>query len=162
MLQIREATPADIDDLVRYNRAIAQETEGKDLDEATVLRGVTAVFGDRTKGRYLVAEQDGKVVGQLMLTTEWSDWRNGWYWWIQSVYVTKSARGNGVFRALYTEVERQAQADPEVIGLRLYVEHENAAARATYARLGMEEEPYLLCGLYPLPGRTSAYRPVDS
>lgn len=90
------------------------------------------------------------------MTFEWSDWRNGWFWWIQSVYVEPDSRRHGVFRALFEHVRQRAMENPEVIGLRLYVEHENARARAVYASLGMTEEPYGLFGLYPFPGRTSS------
>src|SRR5262249_28030712 len=105
------------------------------------------------KGRYFVAEDpdmgDG-VLGQLMLTFEWSDWRNGWLWWFQSVYVRRDARRRGVFRALYQHVSDAARADPEVIGLRLYMERDNDTARQTYPRLGMAPTEYVLLQRYPL------------
>jgi len=140
--------------LVKFNAALAWETEQKSLQTDVVTAGVRAVFVDSARGFYTVATNDaGEVVGQMMVTFEWSDWRNGWFWWIQSVYVRHDVRRQGVFRLLYREIEKQAAADPGVIGLRLYVEHENAHARATYAALGMTETSYGLMEEYPLPGR---------
>ncbi len=156
-LTIRPATPADEDTVVRFNAALAWESEYKTLHEPTLRAGVRALLADRHKGFYTLAERGGAVVGQVLITFEWSDWRNGWYWWIQSVYVAAEARRGGVFRALYDHLKAAALADPTVIGLRLYVETDNARARRTYAELGMEEEPYLLMGLYPLPGREAAF-----
>jgi len=121
---------------------MALETEGKVLDAATIRAGIAAGLADPGKARYLVAEQDGRAVGTLMLTTEWSDWRNGWWWWIQSVYVAPDARRHGVFRALYAHVESEARATPGVCGLRLYVENDNARAQATYQSLGMNDARY--------------------
>lgn len=154
-LTIRRATPADLPVLVAFNTAIAWETEHKKLDPDILTAGVRAVFGDPARGFYTVAEQNGVVVGQMMITFEWSDWRNGWFWWVQSVYVREDARRKGVFRALYREIERQAAADSNVIGLRLYVESDNAHARATYRALGMTETTYGMMEEYPLPGRKS-------
>src|SRR6476661_8142507 len=127
-LTLRRATAADEAVLVAFNTAIAWETEHKKLDPAVLTAGVRAVLADPSRGFYTVAERDGAVVGQMLITFEWSDWRNGWFWWIQSVYVRADARRGGVFRALYREIERQAAADPTVIGLRLYVERENERA----------------------------------
>jgi GNAT superfamily N-acetyltransferase len=138
---IREATIPDIPFLVECNTAMALETEHKALDHDTLERGTHAVFIDPHHGFYLVAEQDGKLAGCLLVTYEWSDWRNGDWWWIQSVYVSVNARRHGVFRALYAETERRARA-AGAAGLRLYVERENTRARQTYAALGMQEEPY--------------------
>jgi len=155
---IRRATPADLDVLVRFNAASAYESEGITLDETVLREGVRAAFADPHKGFYTVAEVDGVVAGQVLVTYEWSDWRNGWFWWIQSVYVAKAARRKGVFRALLERVKEQAMADPAVIGLRLYVELHNYGARQAYVALGLEPEPYGLMGLYPFPGRTNAIR----
>lgn len=138
---IREATIPDITFLVDCNAAMAQETEHKTLNRDALARGTHAVFIDPHRGFYMVAEQDGKLAGSLLVTYEWSDWRNGDWWWIQSVYVTAAARRHGVFRALYAETERRARA-AGAVGLRLYVERENTRAQQTYAALGMEEEPY--------------------
>lgn len=157
-LHIRPGSPTDAGVIAAFNAAIALETEGKTLHGPTVLAGVTAALADPAKGFYLLAERAGQVVGQLMVTTEWSDWRNGWYWWIQSVYVRPEARGAGVFRELFAHLKEQAVADPTVIGLRLYVEHDNARAKGVYAKLGLTAEPYQLMGLYPLPGRESAFQ----
>jgi GNAT superfamily N-acetyltransferase len=152
-LTVRPATQADAAVIVEYNRLLALETENKVLDLDVLTRGVTAGMADPNKGRYFVAEDpsagDG-ALGQLMLTLEWSDWRNGWLWWIQSVYVRKDARRRGVFRALYQYVYDAARADPEVIGLRLYMEHENEPARRTYLGVGMELTDYLVLQRYPL------------
>ena len=141
-LTIRPATPADEAVVVAFNAALAWETEHKRLDEEILRTGVRAVFADPAKGFYTVAEDGGAVVGQMMVTFEWSDWRNGWFWWVQSVYVRADARRRGVFRALFNEVRRQAEADPGVIGLRLYVEKENVRAQQAYAKLGMAETVY--------------------
>jgi ribosomal protein S18 acetylase RimI-like enzyme len=152
---IRRATPADVPVLAAFNAAIAWETEHKRLDADVLTAGVRAVFENPARGFYTVAERAGEVVGQMMVTYEWSDWRNGWFWWVQSVYVREDARRGGVFRALYREIERQAAADPGVIGLRLYFENDNARAQATYRALGMSGTTYGVMELYPLPGRTS-------
>jgi ribosomal protein S18 acetylase RimI-like enzyme len=152
---IRRATPADETILVAFNTAIAWETEHKRLDPAILAAGVRAVFADPARGFYTVAERDGEVVGQMMITFEWSDWRNGWFWWIQSVYVHESARRGGVFRALYRAIEQQAAADPSVIGLRLYFESDNTRAQSTYRSLGMTDTAYGIMEVYPLPGRES-------
>jgi GNAT superfamily N-acetyltransferase len=141
-ITIRVATPADLETLARWAEAMALETEAKVLDAATIRGGIAAGLADPHKARYLVAEHDGRAVGTLMLTTEWSDWRNGGWWWIQSVFVAEDARRLGVFRALYAHVEREALATPGVCGLRLYVENDNARAQATYAALGMRDAHY--------------------
>lgn len=141
---VRRATAADADTVAEYNRRLALETEGKTLDPATLAAGVAALLADPRKGFYLVSEEDGTVAGQLGITTEWSDWRNGWWWWIQSVYVRAESRRRGVFRVLYDEVGRLARADGSVIGLRLYVEKDNRAAQQTYRQFGMELMPFLM------------------
>jgi len=139
---IRPARLADADLIAGYNRALARETEGRDLDPARIGPGVRAVLDDASKGRYLVAELDGEVVGQLMVTFEWSDWRNGMFWWIQSVYVRPDRRGAGIFSALYQAVESEARLEAGVCGIRLYMEHHNDRARAAYLRLGMKPAGY--------------------
>lgn len=156
-LHIRAATAADEPAVAAFNAALAWESEGKRLHGPTLAAGVRALLADRHKGFYTLAERAGEVVGQVLVTYEWSDWRNGWYWWIQSVYVREDARREGVFRALFEHLKGEAAADPGVIGLRLYVERENARAQAVYAAMGMEAEPYLLMGVYPLPGREAAF-----
>lgn len=154
-LTIRRATAADEAVLVAFNTAIAWETEHKRLDPAVLTAGVRAVLADPARGFYTVAESGGTVVGQMMVTFEWSDWRNGWFWWVQSVYVHESARRGGVFRALYRAIEAQAAADPTVIGLRLYFETDNTRARSTYRALGMADTTYGMMEVYPLTGRES-------
>jgi GNAT superfamily N-acetyltransferase len=139
---IRLAAPGDAETIARFNQAMAQETEGRQLDFERLRRGVQAVLSDPSKGRYWVAEIDGRLAGQLLITFEWSDWRNGAFWWIQSVYVDPAFRRRGVFRALYEHVARQARQAPDVCGLRLYVEQDNRRAQAAYERLGMHPAPY--------------------
>ena len=141
-MQIRSATAADVETLVRFNAAMADETEDKALDQDVLRRGVTALLEDPLRGRYLLAEEDGATLGALAITLEWSDWRNGWFWWIQSVYVPPEARRRGVYRALYAKVLDEARAAGDVCGLRLYVERENAPAQETYASLGMSPAAY--------------------
>jgi GNAT superfamily N-acetyltransferase len=140
-ISIRAAERADIPFLVECNAAMALETEHKTLDRDVLTRGTQAVFDDPRRGFYLVAELEGERAGCLLITYEWSDWRNGDWWWFQSVYVAKAARRTGVFRALYADVERRARA-AGAVGMRLYVERDNERAQQTYASLGMDEEPY--------------------
>ena len=139
--RIRPATPDDLDALVAWNAAMAAETEDKPLDRAVLTAGVRAVLDAPRRGFYLVAERDGEAVGSLLVTYEWSDWRNGDFFWIQSVYVVPSARRTGVFRALYAAVEQRAR-EAGAVGLRLYVEHENTRAQQTYEGLGMQRCHY--------------------
>nr|WP_225737690.1 GNAT family N-acetyltransferase [Dyella acidiphila] len=122
---------------------MAWETEHKRLEHEVLARGVAAVFDEPRRGFYLVAERDGEPVGCLLVTYEWSDWRNGDFWWIQSVYVAPQARRGGVFRALYADVARRA-GEAGAVGLRLYVETENLRAQSTYRDLGMEQCHYLM------------------
>ncbi len=141
-LSIREATPADAEIIADFNSRIALETEGMHLPPKVVKPGVRALLADRSKGRYWVAETDSRVVGQIMVTYEWSDWRNGMIWWIQSVYVHGEYRRSGVFSTLYRHVESLARQDPQVCGIRLYVERGNARAQRTYESLGMTRTDY--------------------
>jgi len=141
-LRVREATMADINVLVEFNAAMALETENKTLDPPVLSAGVAAVIAEPKRGFYLVAEHGRDVVGCLLITYEWSDWRNGDWWWFQSVYVHPDHRRGGVFRALYDEVERLAHLRSDVVGLRLYVERDNVRAQQTYASLGMHEAAY--------------------
>lgn len=156
-IPIRRATSRDSAIIADFNARMAEETERKTLDPATLDRGVAAALADGGPATYFVAEADGRIVGQLMLTTEWSDWRNGTFWWIQSVYVPPEARGRGVFRALYQHVDRLARKTAGVCGLRLYVEQHNADAKATYERLGMTPSGHVL---YEVDW--SADRPADA
>src|ERR1700722_15196495 len=137
-LTIRQATAVDAPVVVEFNQRLAAESEGKTLDPAVVAAGVATGLTDPNKAVYFVAEEDVSVVGMVMLTREWSDWRNGWLWWIQSVYVRQEARRRGIFRALYEHVYQLAAADPTVIGLRLYMEENNHVAAQTYRGVGME------------------------
>jgi GNAT superfamily N-acetyltransferase len=138
---IRDATPGDLIFIVEANRALAAETEGVRLDPDTVRAGVEALLDARAPGRYWIAEIDGRAVGQLLVTFEWSDWRNRVVWWIQSVYVVPSARRHGVFRALHAHARREAQS-AGAAGLRLYVDVTNTAAQAVYDAIGMNGGHY--------------------
>ena len=142
--QIRRATFDDADTLAAFNSEMATETEGKKLLPDVIGAGVRALLNDAGLGYYVVAESEGQVVGSLMVTTEWSDWRNGIFWWIQSVYVTPPWRRRGVYRSLYDFVRDLANDDPNVCGFRLYVERDNITAQKTYAALGMQESDYKL------------------
>lgn len=144
-ISVRDATPADLDVLVGFNLAMARETEGRDLDPATLRAGMAALLGDPARGRTFVLEAGGEPAATLMLTTEWSDWRNGWFWWIQNVYVRPADRSRGFYRRLHEHVCALAAERHDVYGLRLYVENENEAARATYRAMGMQETSYVLC-----------------
>ncbi len=147
---VRPAVMEDADTMVRFNLRMALETEDKQLDPAVLASGVEAVLRDPALGFYRIADVEGKAVGSLLVTFEWSDWRNGMFWWVQSVYVTPEHRRRGVFRALYEDVRKQAKSTPRVCGCRLYVEQDNAAAQATYARLGLTETKYrLLEDMFP-------------
>ena len=144
MCVIREATVDDLETIADFNACLAEETEAVSLDRETVVQGVRALLSDRTRGSYYVACAGGPIIGQIMHTREWSDWRNGDIWWIQSVFVRPDHRRLGVFRSLYGHLKTLADSDPGVVGLRLYVERENQAAQATYASLGMTPAPYLV------------------
>jgi GNAT superfamily N-acetyltransferase len=143
-LLIRAAGLSDRPAIVEFNRRLAQETEGKVLDPAVLERGVAVALLDPARLRYWVAEVDSPshLVGQAAITREWSDWRNGWLWWLQSVYVAQSHRGRGVFRALYKHIHQEARAEPDAIGLRLYVEDSNQPAHRTYRAVGMKPGGY--------------------
>jgi ribosomal protein S18 acetylase RimI-like enzyme len=140
---VRTARPDDAATITAFNLAMAMESEGLKLDRATLEQGVAAALGDPGKAIYFVAEVDGQLAGQLMITHEWSDWRNGDIWWIQSVYVHPNHRRRGVFRALYRHVESEAKARGAV-KLRLYVEHENESAQRTYSSLGLHRSRYFV------------------
>lgn len=141
-MRIRDATQADLPFIVAANAALASETEGQTLDGALLGPGVQAVLDDPGLGRYYVAEADGRAVGQLMTTFEWSDWRNGLFLWIQSVYVLPAHRGGGAFKALFGHLEALARGDPRICGIRLYVDRGNRRAQDVYARLGMHRSNY--------------------
>jgi GNAT superfamily N-acetyltransferase len=141
MLQIRQGTPLDLEFVVRSNQALARETENLELDPARLRAGVSAILEAKVAGCYWIAEQEGKPVGQLALSYEWSDWRNGQVWWIQSVYVLAAARKDGIFRALYEHTRREAMKNGAV-GIRLYVDVTNTRAQAVYGALGMNGGHY--------------------
>ena len=141
-ISIRQAVGSDAPLIADYNQRLAQETEGLRLNPTCVRAGVAALLKDPAKGVYFVAEVDQAVVGQLMITYEWSDWRNGNLWWIQSVYVAEPFRGSGVFRALFNHVFNLANAQPEVSGLRLYMDAHNSRARQAYEGLGLKQTNY--------------------
>ena len=149
-LSIRRAVAADLPTIVDFNCRLALESEHKTLDRAVLTPGVAAALADEAKARYFVAEDEGRVVGQPMLTLEWSDWRNGWIWWIQSVYVHPDARRRGVFRSLYDHIYKAACADPQVVGIRLYMEKDNHVAQQTYLNMGMELPGYVVLERMPL------------
>ena len=141
-MNIRQARTTDAAVIADFNRRMARETERRRLIPARVHRGVSALLKDRAKGIYFVAEEKGAVVGQLLITYEWSDWRTGNFWWIQSVYVVPECRQRGVFRALYAHVHGLAKSRRDVCGLRLYVDADNTRAQKTYANLGMARSRY--------------------
>ncbi len=140
----RDANAGDAKDIVEFQLAMAMATEGIRLDRAVCSAGVAAVFADPAKGRYFVADLDGQIVASLMITYEWSDWRNGHVWWIQSVYVVPVNRCGGIFGGLYRHVQELARQDSNVRGLRLYVDKRNIRAQEVYVRLGMNGEHYQL------------------
>lgn len=140
--ELRMASMNDAQLLASWAQAMAMETEHKHLDGETVLKGVQAGIADARRARYFIAMSGDTPAGTLMLTTEWSDWRNGDWWWIQSVYVHPDFRRQGVFQSLYQHVKEMAETTPGVCGLRLYVEHENKNAQKTYENLGMEDAEY--------------------
>ena len=139
---IRQGGVDDGETIARFNAAMALESEGISLDRATLRAGVDAALADESKAFYLIAEAGGEPVGQLMVTTEWSDWRNGWIWWIQSVYVKPEARRQGVYRSLYQQLTDMANARSDIRGMRLYVMRENWGAKRTYEALGMSHSEY--------------------
>ena len=141
MPHYREAVPADASAIIEFQLAMARETEELELDRAILTSGVNAVFADPALGRYYVAEEDGKTIGSLMITYEWSDWRNGLVWWIQSVYVIPELRRRGIYAGLYAHI-RTIVEQSTVRGIRLYVDKRNTSAQAVYTRLGMDGEHY--------------------
>lgn len=138
----RDARRQDIPAIVTFQLAMARETEGIELHRHTCARGVEAVFEDRSLGRYFIADSDDRPAGVLLITYEWSDWRNGLVWWIQSVYVDPGFRRQRIYGHLYEHVKRLALADEKVQGIRLYVDRRNTAAQEVYRRLGMNGEHY--------------------
>ena len=141
-IRYREATPDDAAAIVEFQLAMAIETEELELDRVILSRGVAAVFADATLGRYFVAEEEEDVIASLMITYEWSDWRAGTVWWIQSVYVVPAFRRRGVYGGLYAHVKAFVEDDAAIRGIRLYVDERNKSAQEVYARLGMNGEHY--------------------
>lgn len=140
-ITVRPAQSTDLDALVAFNQGIARETEDKDLNESILRDGVATLLNDGALGFYIVAESEGQVVGCLMITREWSDWRNGVFWWIQSVYVDSQFRRQGIYRLLYERIKMLAENE-NVCGFRLYVERDNKIAQQVYGNLGMSETVY--------------------
>jgi GNAT superfamily N-acetyltransferase len=141
-LEIRPALPGDADAIVDFQMRMARETEELELEPDTVARGVRAVLDDSTKGQYWVADSGGHLVGSLLTTYEWSDWRDGTVIWVQSVYVVPALRGRGIYRRLYEHLRDRVLASPDLRGIRLYVDRRNLAAQRVYERLGMSREHY--------------------
>ena len=141
---IRQAEVKDAEAIAEFNRLMAFETEHKKLLPEVILAGVNAMIANPSHGFYLVAEDGDQIAGSLMVTTEWSDWRNGVVWWVQSVYVREEYRRQGIYRSLYEKVKALAEQDPSICGFRLYVEKDNVNAQKTYESLGMEETDYLM------------------
>jgi ribosomal protein S18 acetylase RimI-like enzyme len=140
--KMRKATIDDLETIVKFNYNLAKETEDKELDLEILTKGVESILTDGSKGQYYVYEIDNKVVGQIMHTYEWSDWRNGMFLWVQSVYVDAAYRRQGIYKELYNHIKNICDNDDNIIGIRLYVEKENSNAKATYKSLGMQECNY--------------------
>ena len=143
-MKIRKATTADTAVIIRFQENLALETENINLEHETVKHGVRRVLEDSSKGFYFVAEEQGQVVGSLLITFEWSDWRNGTILWVQSVYVIKEQRRKGIYKALYSHLQDRISTDPEIKGIRLYADKSNYTAQNVYASLGMTAEHYQL------------------
>ncbi len=141
---IREATESDIPNLLDFQLKMALETENITLEISSLTMGVHRLFKDATKGRYYVAAMNKEVVGCLMTTYEWSDWRNGTVLWIQSVYVAKENRGQGVYKKMYNYIKQLVENDPDLKGIRLYVDKSNETAQHTYQKIGMNGEHYTI------------------
>ena len=141
MIVIRKAAPSDTPLIIDFQLKMAWETEELKLDPETVKKGVNAVFENNSRGQYYVAEEDGNLIASLLITNEWSDWRNRNVWWLQSVYVLPEYRRRGVFRLMYNHIRLLAEKN-DIAGLRLYVETKNSAAKKTYESLGMSSEHY--------------------
>ena len=140
---VAKATVDDITTIAQFQIEMAMESEGFQLNPEKIMQGVTAVMNDSNKGTYLIAKVNDSPAGSLMLTREWSDWNNCWYWWVQSVYVTPQHRGNGIYKAMYAHVKDMAR-EQQVSQVRLYVDKGNTRAQEVYKRLGMDECHYLM------------------
>ena len=142
MLEVRKATLTDKKEIISFQQLMALETEDHVLDEKVLNDGVEAILTDASKGYYYIALQAGTVIGCLMITFEWSDWRNGNVWWIQSVFVKPSSRRQGVFTRMYEQIKREVLSRPDAIGIRLYVFRENHSAKQVYNKIGMSGDRY--------------------
>eukprot|EP00743_Colponemidia_sp_Colp-15_P006501 GILK01007000.1.p1 GENE.GILK01007000.1~~GILK01007000.1.p1 ORF type:complete len:171 (-),score=23.08 GILK01007000.1:117-629(-) len=162
VVTVRPALLSDVEQLISFNCGIAKETENKDLAPDVIRRGVLGVFENEARGRYYVAEIDGVVAGCLMITYEWSDWRAGNFWWIQSVYCDPAYRRRGAFKALYQHVHDAAKNDKNVCGLRLYVDRENEKAQQTYSALGMVKAHYDIYEVDFVFGEVNAQRQLEN
>ena len=140
---IARGAVCDIDSIVQFQTDMAMESEGCVLDKEKVTKGVTAAMLDDSKGIYWVAKFEGRTIGSLMITREWSDWNNEWYWWIQSVYIIPEFRKQGVYKAMYLKV-KDAAKENNVSQIRLYVDKTNLSAQKVYQKLGMHESHYLM------------------
>ena len=143
-ITIRKAKTADLKKIVDFQLAMAMETENLQLDLSTVEKGVNAVYQDISKGQYFVTEVNGEIAASLMITFEWSDWRNGMVYWIQSVYVQKQFRRLGIYSKMYAHIQDLVKTDDSVRGIRLYVDKTNMNAQETYKKTGMNGEHYQL------------------
>ena len=141
-INLRMATVRDIDNITLFNTEMAFETESIYLDQADLRLGIAAVLSDSNLGFYLISELEGVVIGQILITKEWSDWRNGWFWWIQSVFVEPNRRRMGVYSAMYKKIVDMAGSEGNVCGLRLYVDRDNLSAKQVYSHLGMSQSHY--------------------
>lgn len=142
MIHIQRATVQDIDTLIDFQQRLASESEGVTLNGEVLRKGLQALFADPNKGFYFVAKEDAEVIGCHMITFEWSDWRNGMVWWIQSVYVKETHRKKGVFKMMFDNLLNILSTDPGIIGLRLYVDKSNARAMKVYEAMGMDGSHY--------------------
>lgn len=141
-VEIRKAEISDILIIKGFQLLLALESEGISLDQDILQKGIQAVFDDGEKGQYYLAVKEGKAIATLLITREWSDWRNGTVWWIQSVYVEKQHRKSGVFKKMYEYLKNAVIEDSSVRGLRLYVDNHNENAQAVYRQLGMDGNHY--------------------
>jgi RimJ/RimL family protein N-acetyltransferase len=141
-VSIRKSRPEDLSAIVDFQQRLALESENFHLDATIVTKGINAMFADPSKGTYFIAEVDGEIAGCHSITYEWSDWRNGMVWWIQSVYVVEKHRKNGVFKAMFENLKTLIKNDPNLAGLRLYVDKTNKRAQKVYEAMGMNGEHY--------------------
>jgi ribosomal protein S18 acetylase RimI-like enzyme len=142
MVKIRLATEEDSNEIIAFQLEMAMESEGVKLNPETLKNGVLSVFRDAQKGKYFVAEDNQKIVGSMLTTYEWSDWRNQWVYWLQSVYIIPAYRGSGIFRLMYEQIKNQVQREKRVAGIRLYVDVSNTHAIGVYNSIGMDGDHY--------------------